>query len=185
MRDVSDATRPVRVQAKDEEEEAAARQQMLLGSGIAMLVITAGVVLFLRRRMALDGEMDEPAKDFSLPDMPSMNAQPAAAEPMETQSAYQPQQAYEAQQAYQPVAEPMATQAVDDSALGAFLESEPGVDSAPAVAPVAAASAVAAPVVDAAEPTVVNQWTDESGHTWRVMSDGSNRWWNGTDWQKV
>jgi hypothetical protein len=31
----------------------------------------------------------------------------------------------------------------------------------------------------------VNQWTDESGHTWRVMSDGSNRWWNGTDWQKV
>ena len=46
--------------------------------------------------------------------------------------------------------------------------------------------AVAAPAVAApAEPTVVNQWTDENGHTWRVMSDGTNRWWNGTDWQKV
>ena len=39
------------------------------------------------------------------------------------------------------------------------------------------------PVV--AEPTVENQWTDEAGHTWRVMSDGSNLWWNGNDWQKV
>ena len=35
------------------------------------------------------------------------------------------------------------------------------------------------------EPTVENQWTDEAGHTWRQMSDGSNLWWNGSDWQKV
>lgn len=39
------------------------------------------------------------------------------------------------------------------------------------------------PVV--AELTVENQWTDEAGHTWRQMSDGSNLWWNGSDWQKV
>ena len=39
------------------------------------------------------------------------------------------------------------------------------------------------PVV--AEPTVENQWTDEAGHTWRKMSDGSSLWWNGNDWQKV
>jgi len=32
---------------------------------------------------------------------------------------------------------------------------------------------------------VVNQWTDETGHTWRIMSDGSHRWWNGNDWQMV
>ena len=35
------------------------------------------------------------------------------------------------------------------------------------------------------EPTVLNEWTDESGHTWRKMSDGSGRWWNGTGWQDV
>lgn len=42
----------------------------------------------------------------------------------------------------------------------------------------------AAPM-QAVELTVENQWTDESGHTWRLMSDGSNLWWNGSDWQKV
>ena len=35
------------------------------------------------------------------------------------------------------------------------------------------------------ESTVVNQWTDEKGNTWRSMSDGSTLWWNGTDWQKT
>ena len=34
------------------------------------------------------------------------------------------------------------------------------------------------------ESTVVNQWTDQAGHTWRSMSDGSTLWWNGTDWEK-
>ena len=29
-----------------------------------------------------------------------------------------------------------------------------------------------------------NQWTDESGYTWRLMDDGSTMWWNGTDWEK-
>ena len=29
---------------------------------------------------------------------------------------------------------------------------------------------------------VVRQWTDESGYTWRNMSDGSTQFWNGTDW---
>ena len=36
-----------------------------------------------------------------------------------------------------------------------------------------------------AQPTVENQWTDENGHTWRRMSDGSTLWWNGSDWQQV
>ena len=34
-------------------------------------------------------------------------------------------------------------------------------------------------------PTVVNQWTDQAGHTWRTMSDGTTLWWNGRDWQKT
>ena len=37
----------------------------------------------------------------------------------------------------------------------------------------------------ATTPTVENQWTDENGHTWRLMSDGSTLWWNGNDWQQV
>ena len=31
-------------------------------------------------------------------------------------------------------------------------------------------------------PDVVQQWTDESGYTWRNMSDGSTQWWNGNTW---
>ena len=30
---------------------------------------------------------------------------------------------------------------------------------------------------------VIQQWTDDSGYTWRKMSDGSTNWWNGNDWQ--
>ena len=37
----------------------------------------------------------------------------------------------------------------------------------------------------ATEPTVLNEWTDEAGHTWRKMSDGSGRWWNWTTWREV
>ncbi|MCH1421890.1 MAG: hypothetical protein L7U62_00160 [Candidatus Poseidoniaceae archaeon] len=42
---------------------------------------------------------------------------------------------------------------------------------------------VSQPVV-AAEPTVVRQWTDEAGYTWRAMDDGSNYWWTGTEWKR-
>tara|TARA_B100001778_G_scaffold268752_1_gene230218 strand:+ start:160 stop:867 length:708 start_codon:yes stop_codon:yes gene_type:complete len=38
---------------------------------------------------------------------------------------------------------------------------------------------------DFTEATVVKQWTDENGHTWRIMDDDTHRWWNGSDWQKV
>ena len=31
---------------------------------------------------------------------------------------------------------------------------------------------------------VVNQWTDANGQ-YAARMDGTNRWWNGTDWQKV
>ena len=38
------------------------------------------------------------------------------------------------------------------------------------------------PVV--AEPVALQQWTDDNGHTFRRMDDGSTLWWNGSDWQK-
>ena len=141
-----------------------------------MIIITAAVVVILRKRMAED---DEVVKDFSaggLPvGMPDMTAQPAdTTNPLETVQTYA---------AATPMpdmsAQPTATQPMDDSAIGALVEPEP-------------VQAVAEPVVTSpepvagpAEPTVANQWTDENGHTWRLMSDGTNRWWNGTDWQKV
>ena len=31
---------------------------------------------------------------------------------------------------------------------------------------------------------IINQWTDESGYTWRKMSDGSHHYWDGSQWIK-
>ena len=172
--------------AKEEEEAAAAAQRnMLIGIGLVMIIITAAVVVVLRKRMAEEGEAE--VKDFgasSLPaGMPDMNAQPAATtdttyDPMATAgyTAAQPAQTYDAMATAGYTAQPAAVQPVDDSALSALVEPEP----------VAAPAAVQPePETAPAEPTMVNQWTDENGHTWRVMSDGTNRWWNGNDWQKV
>ena len=63
-----------------------------------------------------------------------------------------------------------------------LMTTEPSV-SMPNMAATPVAAAPAPMMVN--EPTVSNEWTDENGHTWRLMSDGTNRWWNGTDWQKV
>ena len=52
---------------------------------------------------------------------------------------------------------------------------------AQAIAQPVAEPVVAQPVV--AKPQVLQQWTDDAGHTWRQMDDGSMLWWNGTDWQ--
>ncbi|MEC7461946.1 MAG: hypothetical protein VX439_00730, partial [Candidatus Thermoplasmatota archaeon] len=32
------------------------------------------------------------------------------------------------------------------------------------------------------EISVIQQWTDDSGYTWRKMSNGATQWWNGTEW---
>lgn len=31
-------------------------------------------------------------------------------------------------------------------------------------------------------PELIQQWTDDSGYTWRKMSDDSVQWWDGTEW---
>jgi len=163
--------------------------RMIIGAVLVLLVGAGAGVFYLRSRSGADGG-EEVVKDFGMPDM---NAQPATAMPdMYAQPAqsYGEVAGYAAQPAaaaYDPMAtQPAASQPIDDSALSTLIEPEPVAAAAVAmpeavVAPVAAEPAVVAPV----EPSVVNQWTDENGHTWRVMSDGTNRWWNGTDWQKV
>ena len=47
--------------------------------------------------------------------------------------------------------------------------------------PVQTVEVVQQPVV--AEPTVLRQWTDEAGYTWRAMDDGKTYWWTGSEWQ--
>ncbi len=192
MGDNAQAIYEAELAAQQEEEDAAARMRMIIGVVLVLLVGAGAGVFYMRSRSGAEG--DEVAKDFSMPDM---NAQPAAAstgyDPMSTAGyGAQPAQSYDSMAGYgaQPAAtasDPMATQTamqpVDDSALNALVEPEPVAAAAVSMpeAVVAAQPAVVAP----AEPTVVNQWTDDNGHTWRVMSDGTNRWWNGTDWQKV
>ena len=34
-------------------------------------------------------------------------------------------------------------------------------------------------------PSVVQQWTDENGYTWRSLDNGTTQWWNGSDWQQI
>ena len=40
------------------------------------------------------------------------------------------------------------------------------------------------PVVNQSQSTIINQWTDEAGYTWRSLSDGTMEWWTGSDWKK-
>ena len=69
-------------------------------------------------------------------------------------SAYQPQ----TQQTYQPQAQQQSYQ------------------------PVQTVEVVQQPV--AVEPTILRQWTDAAGYTWRAMDDGNTYWWTGAEWQK-
>ena len=48
--------------------------------------------------------------------------------------------------------------------------------------PVQTVEVVQQPV--AVEPTILRQWTDASGYTWRAMDDGNTYWWTGAEWQK-
>ena len=184
--------------ASDADEEGL--DWVLIG-GIVLVVVIAGLVVarFARR----SGEDVEAPKDFTGTLQNTTGTETASTgydattgyAAQATSTGYQ-QQTYQ-QQAYQAaVAQPAATQIVDDSALNALVEPEPVAEPVATAQPVqatqpvqstqpAAAQPVPAPAVAPVEPKVVNQWTDDNGHTWRVMSDSSYRWWNGTDWQKV
>ena len=188
---------------------------LLLIVGIVLIVAIIGgllVVRFARRgHDGLEAIQAIGKTDVGLPQTTSAMQSSATTYTSETaNTAYQQQtyqqQTYEQQsyqqQAYQPVAQQSTVQTVDDSALSAFIEAEVGelldasepvqVATPVAVEPVHVAAEPAQtvvetpqPVTQVVEPQVVQQWTDENGHTWRVMSDATHRWWNGTDWQKV
>ena len=57
---------------------------------------------------------------------------------------------------------------------------KPVVEINPSIIPVVQVEAV-----DGEELTVLHQWTDNNGYTWKQMSDRSMLWWNGQEWVPV
>jgi len=137
-------------------EEASGSMLKYGGIGVGVLLVIIVVGLLIMRGVGKDEEKIW-ATDSQIPAMPDFNAQPA----MPNMNA-------------QPV-----TQA-DQTGLYAQYQQQ---SASPDLSNLAGNQAVVAQQV--AEPSVTQQWTDANGHTWRSMSDGTTRWWNGTDWQKV
>ena len=132
---------------------------MTIISFVAVGLIGAlGAVLFLRSR-ASDEEVQKDLSELGI----ITNSQPIAA--TVDYSAQYAQQAQPAQQVATPayVAQP-----------------------AQAVQPIQTVEVIPHPVAlqpVVAEPTVVRQWTDEGGYTWRSMDNGNTYWWTGTEWK--
>ena len=149
--------------SSDEDEDSGWMNYLYIGLGILVLAGVGGL-LFMRRGEA-GGDI---SKDFaqgavsnpmSMSEGTIFTAQPSSGQTTATSYATQTQATY-------------PTQAV--------VAAQPTYQ-AQAVAQPVAEPVVAQPVV--AEPQVLQQWTDDAGHTWRQMDDGSMLWWNGTDWQ--
>ncbi|MDA8690492.1 fasciclin domain-containing protein, partial [Euryarchaeota archaeon] len=132
---------------------------LVLGGG-------AGGLLFMRSR----GGDDEESKEFGqgglvnqlqpITTTPYAGAQAAATTAYATEPVQQTQQYQPAQQVAQVAPVTQVAQ----------------------VQPVQTVEVIPQPAV--AEPTVLRQWTDEAGYTWRAMDDGNTYWWTGTEWQK-
>jgi len=129
--------------------------------GIAILVLAGvGGVLFMRRGASGEDFSKEFGQGGVVNPMQANEGTLFSAQPSSTQAAAT-SYATQTQAMYEP--QPVAAQ--------------------PVAAQVVAAEPVYQPEPVVAEPQVLNQWTDASGHTWRQMDDGSMLWWNGTDWQ--
>jgi len=132
---------------------------MTIISFVAVGLIGAlGAVLFLRSR-ASDEEVQKDLSELGI----ITNSQPIAA--TVDYSAQYAQQAQPAQQ--------VATQAYV-------------AQPAQAVQPIQTVEVIPHPMAVqpvVAEPTVVRQWTDEGGYTWRSMDNGNTYWWTGTEWK--
>ena len=151
--------------SSDEDEDSGWMNYLFIAIGILVLAGIGGL-LFMRRGEAggdigKDFAQDGMTNSMSMSEGTIFSAQPSSSQAAATsfatqaQTSYQPQTVEATQPAYQ-------TQAV----------AEPVYQPQPVAAQ---------PVV--AEPQVLQQWTDSTGHTWRQMDDGSMMWWNGTDWQ--
>ena len=135
------------------------------------LVGALGAVLFLRSR----GSDEETQKDLSELGIIN-NSQPIAATSYATQQVQQPAATVDYSAQYAQQAQP-AQQVATQAYVAQPVQSVQPIQTVEVIPhPVAAQ-----PVV--AEPTVVRQWTDEGGYTWRSMDDGNTYWWTGTEWK--
>ena len=143
--------------------------------GAVVLLGAIGGLLFVRGRRPSSGVE---TKDFAQEGLNTV------AEPATTYS-YEPQQA--AQQTYTSQYAPQQSSPFQPVQVE---QAQPAQAAAQPVAQVQAAQPAQAVTQTQASqaavqlPEVLQQWTDDSGYTWRRMSDGGTMWWNGTDWQK-
>ena len=167
------------VEADEEEDNLV---MILIIVGVVLAVAALGGLLFVRGRRP---SSEIGSKEFTQDGLSSV-AQP---DPTYTYEAQQPtQQTYASQYApqqsspLQPVQveqiQPAQTQVAQPVAQ--VQTTQPVIEAQPVQAVQQTQASQAAVQL----PEVLQQWTDESGHSWRRMSDGGTMWWNGTDWQK-
>ena len=143
--------------------------------GIVLVILIIGGLLYSRGRE--ESSLTE-QKDFSSNGL-AATPQPASTYSYEPQqSTYTSQYAPQQSQPLQPVqVQPVQTQVAQPVAQ--VQATQPIVEAQQTQAITQTQASQTAIQL----PEVLQQWTDDSGYTWRRMSDGSTMWWNGTDWQ--
>jgi len=143
--------------------------------GAVVLLGAIGGLLFVRGRRPSSGVE---TKEFAQEGLNTV-AQPATTYSYETQQAAQ--QTYTSQYAPQQSSPFQPVQVEQAQPVQAAAQP---VAQVQATQPAQAVTQTQASQAAVQLPEVLQQWTDDSGYTWRRMSDGGTMWWNGTDWQK-
>ena len=145
---------------------------------IAVLLILgggAGGLLFMRNR----GGNEDDSKEFGQSGLVNQLQPISTTSYAGTQAAATTAYATEPAQQYQSVQE---TQQYQPAQQVAQVAQPAQVAAVAQVQPIQTVEVIPQPAV--AEPTVLRQWTDEAGYTWRALDDGNTYWWTGTEWQK-
>ena len=167
------------VEADEEEDNLV---MILIIVGVVLAVAALGGLLFVRGRRP---SSEIGSKEFTQDGLSSV-AQPDPSYTYEAQqqtqqtyaSQYAPQQSSPLQPVQVEQIQPAQTQVAQPVAQ--VQTTQPVIEAQPVQAVQQTQASQAAVQL----PEVLQQWTDESGHSWRRMSDGGTMWWNGTDWQK-
>jgi uncharacterized surface protein with fasciclin (FAS1) repeats len=141
---------------------------LILGGG-------AGGLLFMRNR----GGNEDDSKEFGQSGLVNQLQPISTTSYAGTQAAATTAYATEPVQQYQSV---QGTQQYQPAQQVAQVAQPAQVAAVAQVQPIQTVEVIPQPAV--AEPTVLRQWTDEAGYTWRALDDGNTYWWTGTEWQK-